>query len=137
MKYKVIIENSKHTFPIKGLNELLSGRMYNHRTKKYHNPVKNENDKVCLRAIKKCIPNIHIDKPIRCTYWIYAQDKKHDRGNLSSATQKSFLDALQIAKVIKNDGFNDCLDDIFHTFVDRENPRIEVEIEVIEDESIS
>lgn len=137
MKYKVVIENSKHTFPIKGLNELLSGRVYNYRTRKYHNPVKQDNDKVCLRAIKRYIPNVHIDKPIRCTYWIYAQDKKHDRGNLSSATQKSFLDALQIAKVIKNDGFNDCLDDIFHTFIDRENPRIEVEIEVIEDESIS
>lgn len=132
MKYKVIIQNQKHTFPIKGLNELLNGRMYNFRTKKYHNPVKAENDKVCLRAIKKYMAGVHIDKPIRCTYWIYAQDKKHDRGNLSSAVQKSFLDALQTAKVIKNDGFDDCLDDVFCTELDRNNPRVEVEIEVEE-----
>lgn len=132
MRYKVIIQNQKNTFPIKGLNELLSGRMYNFRTKKYHNPVKAENDKVCLRAIKKYMPDVHIDKPIKCTYWIYAQDKKHDRGNLSSAVQKSFLDALQSAKVIKNDGFDDCLDDVFFTKLDRNNPRVEVEIEVLE-----
>lgn len=116
---------------MKGLNELLNGRMYNFRTKKYNNPVKAENDKVCLKAIKKYMPGIHIDKPIRCTYWIYVQDKKHDRGNLSSAIQKSFLDAMQMAKVIKNDGFDDCLDDIFHTELDCQYPRIEVEVEVV------
>ena len=132
MKYKVIIENKKHTFPIKGLNELLNGRLYNFRTRKYHNPVKQENDKVCVRAIKKYMPGVKINKPIRCTYWIYAQDKRHDRGNLACAIQKSFLDGLQVAKVIKNDGFDDCLDDVFHTEVDKNRPRIEVEIEVVE-----
>lgn len=132
MKYKVIIQNQKHTFPIKGLNELLNGRMYNFRTKKYHNPVKAENDKVCLRAIKKYMAGVKIDKPIRCTYWIYAQDKRHDRGNLTSAVEKSFLDSMQIAKCIGNDGYDDVLDSVFHTELDRENPRIEVEIEVLE-----
>lgn len=132
MKYRVIIKNKKNTFPIKGLNELLDGRMYNPRTKKYHNPVKAENDKVCLMAIKKYMPGVKLDKPIRCTYYIYAQDKRHDRGNLSAATQKSFLDALQAAKVIKNDGYDDCLDDRFYTELDRANPRVEVEVEVVE-----
>lgn len=132
MKYKVIIQNQKRTFPIKGLNELLSGRMYNFRTKKYHNPVKAENDKVCLKAIKKYMPDVHIDKPIKCTYWIYAQDKRHDRGNLTSAVEKSFLDSMQIAKCICNDGYDDVLDSIFYTELDRNNPRVEVEIEVVE-----
>lgn len=132
MKYKVIIQNQKHTFPIKGLNELLNGRMYNFRTKKYHNPVKAENDKVCLRAIKKYMPGVKIDKPIRCIYWIYAQDKRHDRGNLTSAVEKSFLDSMQIAKCIGNDGYDDVLDSVFYTELDRENPRVEVEIEVVE-----
>lgn len=132
MKYKVIISNAKHTFPIKGLNELLNGRLYNFRTRKYHNPVKQENDKVCVRAIKKYMPGVKIDKPIRCTYWIYAQDKKHDRGNLCSAVEKSFLDAMQLVKALRNDGWDDCFDSVFHTSLDRENPRIEVEVEVLE-----
>lgn len=132
MKYNVIIQNQKRTFPIKGLNELLNGRMYNFRTKKYHNPVKAENDKVCLRAIKKYMAGVHIDKPIRCTYWIYAQDKKHDRSNLCSSISKSFADALMLAKVIQNDTWDLYHDEKFHTELDRNNPRVEVEIEVIE-----
>lgn len=132
MKHKVIIQNTKHTFPIKGLNELLNGRLYNPRTRKYHNPVKKENDKVCLRAIKKYMPGVHIDKPIRCTYWIYAQDKRHDRSNLYSSIEKSFLDAMQLAKCIRQDSWDYALDSVFHTFVDRNNPRIIVEIEEIE-----
>lgn len=132
MKYKVIIQNQKHTFPIKGLNELLNGRMYNFRTKKYHNPVKAENDKVCLRAIKKYMPGVKIDKPIRCTYWIYAQDKKHDRSNLCSSIAKSYADSLILAGVIKNDTWDLYHDETFHTFVDRENPRIVIEMEEID-----
>lgn len=132
MKYRVVISNKKHVFPLKGLNELLNGRLYNFRTRKYHNPVKAENDKVCLIAIRKSMPNVKIDKPIRCFFYIYAQDKMHDRGNLSSACEKSFLDALQKANVIRNDGFDDVLDSVFFTELDRINPRIEVEIEVIE-----
>ena len=132
MKYRVVISNKKHVFPLKGLNELLNGRLYNFRTRKYHNPVKAENDKVCLIAIRKSMPNVKIDKPIRCFFYIYAQDKMHDRGNLSSACEKSFLDALQKANVIRNDGFDDVLDSVFFTELDRTNPRIEVEIEVIE-----
>ena len=117
MKYKVLIDKKNNTFPLKGLNELLGGRLYNFRTKKYHNPTKAEND-----------------KPIQCTFWIYAPNKRHDRGNLCSAAEKSFLDALQLAKVIKNDGWDDVIDSVFHTEVDKENPRVVVEIEVLERE---
>jgi Holliday junction resolvase RusA-like endonuclease len=132
MTYRVVITNTKGTYPLKGLNELLGGRMYNFRTKKYHNPVKCENDRLCLMAIRKYMRGVKIDKPIQCTFWIYAQDKRHDRGNLYSACEKSFLDALQQAKVIQNDGFDDVYDSIFHTCVDRHNPHVEVEIEVVE-----
>lgn len=132
MTYRVVIANYKGTFPLKGLNELLGGRIYNSRTKKYHNPVKSENDEVCRKAIRKYLRGVNIDKPIQCTFFIYAKDKMHDRGNLSSSVEKSFYDALQLEKVIKNDGWNDALDSIFHTAVDKNFPRVEVVIEVIE-----
>lgn len=134
MKYKVVIFKRNKTFPIKGLNELLAGRMYDYRTKKYHNRVKSDNDKVCRLAIQKYMRGVKIDKPIRCTYMIYAGDKRHDRGNLACAVEKSFLDALQEMKVIKNDGFDNVLDSTFHTEVDKFNPRIEVIIEEVEGE---
>ena len=136
MTYRVVITNANGTFPIKGLNELLGGRMYDFRTKKYRNPVKSANDAICARAIRKYMRGVKIDKPIRCTYMIYAGDKRHDRGNLACAVEKSFLDALQEMKVIKNDGFDDVLDSVFHTELCRDNPRIEVIIEEVSQKAL-
>lgn len=132
MKYRVVISKTNKTFPIKGLNELLSGRMYDYRTKKYHNKVKSDNDRVCCVAIRRDLKGVILKTPIRCTYYIYAQDKRHDRGNLYSATEKSFLDALQSCKCLKNDGWNEVVDSIFHTYLDAKNPRVEVVIEEVE-----
>ena len=134
MTYKVIISSRNGKFPMRGLNELLDGKLYNPRTKKYHNSVKSENDKVCRLAIQKHMRGVKIDKPIKCTYYIYAQDKRHDRSNLYSSVEKSFLDAMQEVKCIKNDGFSDVYDSVFHTDVDKNNPRIEVIIEEVEGE---
>lgn len=132
MKYKVVISKSNKTFPIKGLNELLAGRVYDYRAKKYHNSVKSANDRVCCVAIRRYLKGVKFKTPIRCTYYIYAQDKRHDRGNLYSATEKSFLDALQSCRVLDNDSWDKVLDGVFHTYLDRCNPRIEVIIEEVE-----
>lgn len=129
MEYKVTISKSNKTFPIKGLNELLAGRTYDYRSKKYHNSVKSANDRVCCVAIRRDLKGVKLKTPIRCTYYIYAQDKRHDRGNLYSATEKSFLDALQSCKVLANDSWDMCYDGVFHTMLDRDNPRVVVEIE--------
>lgn len=132
MTYRVVISNASGTFPLKGLNELLGGRMYNFRTKKYHNPVKSANDAICVRAIKKYMRGVKIDKPIQCTYWIYAQDKRHDRSNLCSAVSKSFADSLIIEGVIKNDTWDLYLGEKFYTEIDKKFPRVEVEVEVVD-----
>lgn len=129
MTYKVVISKTNKTFPIKGLNELLAGRTYDYRSKKYHNSVKSANDRVCCVAIRRDLKGVKLKTPIRCTYYIYAQDKRHDRGNLYSATEKSFLDALQSCKVLANDSWDMCYDGVFHTMLDRGNPRVVVEIE--------
>lgn len=131
MQYKVVISKTNKTFPIKGLNELLAGRIYDYRTKKYRNSVKTANDRVCCVAINKDLKGVKLNTPIRCTYYIYAQDKKHDRGNLYSATEKSFLDALQSCKCLSSDKWDCVYDSEFHTILCRENPRIEVVIEEV------
>lgn len=131
MVYKVVISRVDKKFPIKGLNELLAGMYWNARLKKFQNEIKSNNDKMCRLAIQKYMHGVKIDKPIRCHFHIYAKDKKHDRGNVYTATEKSFLDALQQMKVISNDGYDNVLDSTFLTELDRLNPRIEVEIEVL------
>ena len=132
MQYRVVISKSNKVFPIRGLNELLAGRMYDYRTKKYHNKVKSDNDRVCCVAIRRDLKGVTLKTPIRCTYYIYAQDKRHDRGNLYSATEKSFLDALQSCKVLSSDKWDCVYDSEFHTEVSRNDPKIIVVIEEVD-----
>ena len=137
MKYQVTISKTNKTFPIKGLNELLRAETHtwDARMKKtvVSNKVKSDNDTICRIAIQKYLHGVKIDKPIRCHYYIFVKDKMHDRGNVYASLEKSFLDALQQKKVIKNDTFDLVFDSVFHTEVDRLNPRIEVIIEEIEE----
>ena len=137
MKYQVTISKSNKTFPIKGLNELLRAETHtwDARMKKtvVSNKVKADNDTICRIAIQKYLHGVKIDKPIRCHYYIFVKDKMHDRSNVYASLEKSFLDALQQKKVIKNDTFDLVFDSVFHTEVDRLNPRIEVIIEEIKE----
>lgn len=132
MTYRVVISKPNKQFPLKGLNELLASMYWNPRLKKFQNEVKAENDKQCRIAIQKYLRGVVIDKPIVCHFHVYAKNKMHDRGNINSALEKSFMDALQQKKIIKNDTFNLVYDSTFFTELCRDNPRIEVEIEVIE-----
>lgn len=131
MQYHVTVKGFKS-----GLNELLGGRTYDHRTKKYRNPVKNRNDALCVKHIKssKELRGVKIDKPITIHYAFYCENKMHDRMNIASAFIKSFEDALQKCNVIKNDGFDDVLTPTLHFEVDKKNPRIEIVIEEKESE---
>lgn len=127
MSYRVVIKG----FDI-NLNKLLAGRMYDYRTKKYRNSIKNKGDNICARSIKSQMHNVHIKKPIVCHYYFYVKDKRQDRDGIISAFMKCFLDALQKCKVIQNDGWNDVLTPVIEVMeVDKANPRIEVEIEVV------
>ena len=66
------------------------------------------------------------------TYRWYEPDGRRDLDNISSFGRKAIQDALVETHVLKNDGWKEiiCFKDEF--YVDRNNPRIEVEIEVVE-----
>ena len=121
-----------------GLNELLAAQKstYDRRTKRMRvaNPEKAKNDKLCLKNIWRDMHGVHIDKPIEVYYHIYAKDKKHDRPNIGYAFCKSFLDALQMAKVIDSDGWDHVINTHFEYDISKDNPRVEVFIKVIGDD---
>lgn len=123
MTYKVIVYGFDS-----GLNELLHGRIYDYRTKKYRNPEKNRNDNLCVKHIKQQMKNVVIEYPITIGYRFFCKDKRHDRMNVASAFVKSFEDALQKCGVIDNDGWDDVLTPVFEFYIDKDNPRIEVYI---------
>ena len=115
----------------KGLNLVLSGVHYDYRTKRVFNPVKAENDKICIWAIRQSIAlrNAKIDKPIVIHYKFFWANKRSDRMNIAEAFDKSFQDALQKVGVIKNDGWDDVINATFDFDIDKINPRVEVLIE--------
>lgn len=119
-----------------GLNELLGARLYDFRTKKYRNNVKANNDKICCNAIRfsKELKGRKIDKPIVIHYKFYCKNKRRDRLNVASCFEKSFADALQLCNVIKNDGWDDILGVTYDFAIDKNNPRILVEIEEVKQE---
>lgn len=140
MTYRVDISDLKKTFPSKfGLNELLEAeratKTYDYRMKKMiyaPNKIKKQGEVICQRCIRKCLKGVKITSPIKCTYFIYVPNKEHDRSNVYAGVEKIFLDSLQKERVIQSDGHNFVLDSVFHTAVDKDNPRVEVIIEVIE-----
>ena len=118
-----------------GLNELLGGRMYDHRTKKYRNSEKSKNDAICAKYIKlsKDLRGVKIDRPVIIHYEVYCENKMHDRMNVASAFIKSFEDALQKCRVLKNDGWDDVLTPTLAFDIDKQKPRVEVTIEEVEE----
>lgn len=130
MKYHVTVKGFES-----GLNELLKGRIYDHRTKKYRNAVKNRNDALCAKFIRlsRDLRGVHIDKPVIIHYAFYVENKMHDRMNTASAFIKSFEDALQKCNIICDDGYDDVLTPTLEFSIDKQNPRVEVIIEEVEE----
>jgi len=111
-----------------GLNELLAGVYFNYRIKKLVNPEKKKNDDLIIKHLRKEFKNVHLNTPIEVDYKFYVKDKRHDRMNIASAFDKSFLDALQKVGMLHNDGFDDVVGFTFDWEVDNKNPRVEVVI---------
>ena len=85
MEYQVTVKGFKS-----GLNELLVGRVYDHRAKKYRNAVKNKNDAICVKYIKasKDLHGVKIINPIVIHYSFYCENKRHDRMNIALTVGK-------------------------------------------------
>lgn len=131
MIYEVEIEGNfwglNKTFP--SWNDVLA--QYG-RKPQIGNRTKQEMQMMCVNAIRRQL-NIEIDKPIRITYTFYEPDKKRDLGNLLFV-DKIFEDAMQVCGVIKNDNQNFVKGIVANEVrIDKNRPRVVVEIEEIED----
>lgn len=105
------------------LNEIID-ESKKHWTK-YRNMKATETEKVAWLAKK--IPEM---QRINLTITWYCKNKRQDKDNIMAGT-KFILDGLVTAGKIKNDGWKE-IGDIAHKFkVDKENPRVEVEIQEV------
>lgn len=114
-----------------GLNEVLNGVHYDYRTRRIVNPTKKHNDELIIKQLRFLLKD-KITVPIAIHYRIFAKDKRRDRMNIASAFDKSFEDALQKIGLIANDNWASVYNATFEFHIDKDNPRVEVEIEEVE-----
>lgn len=68
------------------------------------------------------------EKKVIITYHHYEPDMRRDKDNVNSFARKVVQDALVKCKVLHNDGWKDIEKSQEEWYVDKENPRIIVEI---------
>lgn len=108
------------------LNEIIDeakGHWNNYRTLKSMYTLK-----VKAKAMKQLQPVERFDMVVT---W-YCPNRRKDKDNIM-AGQKFLFDGMQAAGIIKNDGWKQVRDVIHRFEVDKDEPRIEVEIIAVEE----
>lgn len=98
--------------------------------------MKKEYMMIASNAIRRQLPRVHIDKPVHIHYVYYEANKKRDPSNIAAMGAKVIEDALQQCNVLPNDGWANIAGFSQEFHVDKENPRIEVYLEEIEEKEI-
>ena len=103
------------------------------RTNQYKGAkLKQKNENVVKQAIYEQLGRLRIKNPVRMLYRWYEQNKRRDLDNISAFGRKVIQDALVDTRVLQDDGWRYVKGFQDEFYVDKGNPRIEVEI--IEDE---
>ena len=77
--------------------------------------------------IQKHLKGVHFEETVELSFRWYEPNKKRDLDNICFA-KKFILDALVSNGIIVADGWKGVIGFTDHFFVDKENPRIEVDI---------
>jgi Holliday junction resolvase RusA-like endonuclease len=88
---------------------------------------KKDTESFIMFCIKTQLKNVKFKKPIFLSFYWYAKNKKMDLDNIAFA-KKFVLDALVKSGAIENDGWANVVGFEDKFFVDKNNPRVEVEI---------
>ena len=133
MTYRFVIRG---TMP--SLNELLSGERQTYgRGKKIGskgNDLKQMWQKTAVYTIRQQLKGTKPKCPIVVHYRYFERNRRRDLGNVHGFAQKIVEDALQAAGTIPNDGWEQIRGFTAEFFIDKLNPRIEVELEEVEDD---
>lgn len=93
--------------------------------------LKAKNEQKVLAEIYEQLGSLRITRPVRMIYRWYEKDRRRDLDNVSSFGRKVIQDALVDTGVIQNDGWKEITGFSDEFYVDKKNPRIEVEIEEV------
>lgn len=89
--------------------------------------VKKRNEKIITEAIIEQIPSIKFEGKVELNFRWYEKDKRRDLDNICFA-KKFILDALVKNETIQTDNWQGVKGFTDKFFIDKDNPRIEVDI---------
>lgn len=99
------------------------------RTNQYKGAkLKQKNENVVKQAIYEQLGRLRIKNPVRMLYRWYEPNKRRDLDNISAFGRKVIQDALVDTRVLQDDGWRYVKGFQDEFYVDKGNPRIEVEI---------
>lgn len=78
--------------------------------------------------IRQQLRDRRITGPVRMVYRWYEKDRRRDLDNIASYGRKIIQDALVSCRILPDDGWNYITGFEDNFFIDKKNPRIEVEI---------
>lgn len=88
--------------------------------------MKRDNEETIIWSIRQQLRGIHIESPVLIYYCFYEPNRKRDNDNILSCASKFIQDSLVKTQVLQEDNQKHIPHFYFDTFVDKENPRIEV-----------
>jgi Holliday junction resolvase RusA-like endonuclease len=97
------------------------------------NDMKKKAQKDIIWSIRRDLKALKIEKPVVILYKFYEQNKKRDLDNIASFGMKVIQDSLVLSGVLQNDGWNYIKGFNCDFDVDKDNPRIEVTLQELED----
>lgn len=119
MNYKFTI---KGTLP--GLNELIEAER---RNRFIGAKLKKQYEAVVMRAARS-LGNVEFEEPVYMVYHWYEKDRRRDKDNICAFGRKVIQDALVKARFLRNDGWKNIAGFEDRFYVDKERPRVVVEI---------
>lgn len=126
MNYKFTI---KGTLP--GLNELIEAER---RNRFIGAKLKKQYEAVVMRAARS-LGNVEFEEPVYMVYHWYEKDRRRDKDNICAFGRKVIQDALVKARFLRNDGWKNIAGFEDRFYVDKDKPRVVVEIYGREDET--
>lgn len=119
MNYKFTIRG---TLP--GLNELIEAER---RNRFIGAKLKKQYEAVVMRAARS-LGNVEFEEPVYMVYHWYEKDRRRDKDNICAFERKVIQDALVKARYLSNDGWKNIAGFEDRFYVDKDRPRVVVEI---------
>lgn len=119
MNYKFTIRG---TLP--GLNELIEAER---RNRFIGAKLKKQYEAVVMRAARS-LGNVEFEEPVYMVYHWYEKDRRRDKDNICAFGRKVIQDALVKARFLRNDGWKNIAGVEDRFYVDKDKPRVVVEI---------